>query len=72
MINEKVYIYYDTDLPKNGWMQTCTVCDRVTSKTVFYKIVYRYHFISNSSITYLFCFSIRYVVRYFSISFVSN
>ena len=39
MINEKVYIYYDTDLPKNGWMQTCTVCDRVTSKAVFYKII---------------------------------
>lgn len=37
--SKKFCMYYDSDLPKDGWLQTCIVCDRVTSKTIFYKIV---------------------------------
>jgi hypothetical protein len=37
--SKKFCMYYDSNLPKDGWLQTCIVCDRVTSKTVFYKII---------------------------------
>ena len=39
MTNKKIFLYYSTNLPKNGWMQACTVCDIITSKTKFYRII---------------------------------
>mgnify|MGYP001318163826 CR=1 FL=1 len=37
--SKKFYIYYETDLPKDGWFQSCIGCDIITSKTIFYKLI---------------------------------
>jgi hypothetical protein len=30
-------LYYRSGLPKEGWFQTCIICDTVTSHTMVYK-----------------------------------
>lgn len=35
----EVYLYSETHLPTNGWLQGCWECDIITSKTTVYKTV---------------------------------
>lgn len=35
----EVYLYSETHLPVNGWLQGCWECDIITSKTKKYKTI---------------------------------
>ena len=38
MVKRVMYIYKNTHLPKNGWLQGCFVCNTITSSYETYKI----------------------------------
>jgi hypothetical protein len=42
IILRKIYIFSDTHLPENGWLQGCYECGGITSRTILYKTKYRY------------------------------
>lgn len=37
-----IYIFSETHLPKEGWLQGCYECDEITSKIIDYKTKYTY------------------------------
>ena len=34
---KKIYLYKNTHLPKDGWLQGCFNCQQITSKVYFYR-----------------------------------
>ena len=34
---KRIYIYNDSHLPEDGWIQSCFICNELTSKTVLFK-----------------------------------
>ena len=43
-----IYIFSETHLPKEGWLQGCYECDEITSKIIDYKTKYTYKKIFHS------------------------
>ena len=41
MIKKDLYIYTETGLPKNGWLQGCYNCGDITSNFNHYKKIYK-------------------------------
>ena len=39
MTSKKIYLYFETDLPKEGWFQACINCDLVTSNVLHFKTI---------------------------------
>ena len=39
---ETKYLYQESDLPKEGWLQACLICDTKTSRCIFYKTIKKY------------------------------
>lgn len=46
---KKIYIYKDSHLPENGWLQACFHCDTITSRHFLFqtftdkKVLYEFH-----------------------------
>ena len=34
---KRIYIYNDSHLPEEGWIQACFTCNELTSKTILFK-----------------------------------
>ena len=40
-IIKRIYLYNDSHLPEDGWIQACFNCSVLTSKTVLFKTIYK-------------------------------
>lgn len=38
---KRIYIYNDSHLPEEGWIQACFICKELTSKTILFKTFHK-------------------------------